>query len=50
MCTIFRKSIANEDGATAIIYGLTAVVAITALQPIGANLSADFQSVAAALR
>jgi len=54
MRTLVRKFIANEDGATAIEYGLIAaliaVVVITALTTIGTNLKADFTSVATALR
>ena len=54
MRTIFQNFIANDDGATAIEYGLIAaliaVVVITALTTIGTNLSANFQSVATALR
>jgi pilus assembly protein Flp/PilA len=54
MRKIFQNFIANDDGATAIEYGLIAaliaVVVITALTTIGTNLSANFQSVATALR
>jgi pilus assembly protein Flp/PilA len=51
---IFRNFIANEDGATAIEYGLIAVliavVIITALTTIGTNLNTNFTSVATSLR
>jgi pilus assembly protein Flp/PilA len=54
MRSLFAKFAANEDGATAIEYGLIAaliaVVIITALTTIGTNLSANFQSIASALR
>ena len=54
MRVLVQKFIANEDGATAIEYGLIAaliaVVVITALTTIGTNLNADFTSVATALR
>lgn len=44
----------NEDGATAIEYGLIAalisVVIIVAVQLVGTNLTATFNSVASALR
>jgi pilus assembly protein Flp/PilA len=54
MRVLVQKFIANEDGATAIEYGLIAaliaVVVITALTTIGTNLKADFTSVATALR
>jgi pilus assembly protein Flp/PilA len=54
MRSLFVKFAANEDGATAIEYGLIAaliaVVIITALTTIGTNLSANFQSIATALR
>ena len=45
----FRKLLANEDGATAIEYGLIAaliaVAAITALTSIGSNLNKTFTHV-----
>jgi pilus assembly protein Flp/PilA len=51
---ILRKFIANEDGATAIEYGLIAALIalfiITALTSIGTNLNTDFTSVASSLR
>jgi pilus assembly protein Flp/PilA len=54
MRSLLVKFAANEDGATAIEYGLIAaliaVVIITALTTIGTNLSANFQSIASALR
>ena len=50
----FVKMIRNEDGATAIEYGLIAaliaVAAITALTSIGSNLNGTFTNVATALR
>jgi pilus assembly protein Flp/PilA len=53
MRSLFVKFAANEDGATAIEYGLIAaliaVVIITALTTIGTTLSANFQSIATAL-
>ena len=54
MTALLKKFIANEDGATAIEYGLIAalisVVIITALTLVGNNLKADFTSVASSLR
>jgi pilus assembly protein Flp/PilA len=54
MRTLLNKFAADENGATAIEYGLIAaliaVVCITALTTVGTNLSASFQSVATALR
>ena len=50
----FNKLLRDEQGATAIEYGLIAaliaVVCITALTTVGTNLSASFQSIATALR
>ncbi|WP_426266732.1 Flp family type IVb pilin [Sphingomonas sp. LHG3443-2] len=47
--TNFTKMLANEDGATAIEYGLIAaliaVAAITALTAIGGNLNKTFTNV-----
>ena len=47
--TNFTKMLANEDGATAIEYGLIAaliaVAAITALTSIGTNLNKTFTNV-----
>ena len=52
--TTFQKLISNEDGATAIEYGLIAaliaVAAITAMGAIGTNLNSTFTNVATALR
>ncbi len=49
----FRRFVKNEDGATAIEYGLIAalisVVIIGAITTLGGNLSATFDQVAAAL-
>jgi pilus assembly protein Flp/PilA len=54
MRVLIQKFITNEDGATAIEYGLIAalisVVIIGALTTTGTNLKADFTSVATALR
>ena len=54
MKSVLSRFIANENGATAIEYGLIAaliaVVVITALTTIGTNLSADFTAVANNLR
>lgn len=48
--TNFTKMLKNEDGATAIEYGLIAaliaVAAITALTSIGTNLNKTFTNVA----
>jgi pilus assembly protein Flp/PilA len=50
----FVKMIRNEEGATAIEYGLIAaliaVAAITALGAIGTNLNGTFTNVATALK
>jgi pilus assembly protein Flp/PilA len=54
MKTLIAKFIRDDNGATAIEYGLIAaliaVVCITALTTTGTNLSASFQSIATALR
>ena len=54
MLKIARTFAADQNGATAIEYGLMAalisVVIIVALQTAGTNLIADFTSVATALR
>ena len=51
---IFGRFIANQNGATAIEYGLIAaliaVVIITALTTIGTNLNVQFTSIATSLR
>jgi pilus assembly protein Flp/PilA len=51
---MFSRFLRDESGATAIEYGLIAagiaVVIITAVQLIGTNLSATFQSVATAVK
>jgi pilus assembly protein Flp/PilA len=53
MRVLLKKFIANEDGATAIEYGLIAaliaVVIITVLTTIGTRLNTKFVSVAAGL-
>ena len=54
MIALMKKFVANQDGATAIEYGLIAalisVVIITALTAVGTNLNTDFTSVASSLR
>jgi pilus assembly protein Flp/PilA len=54
MQKLFRGFIANENGATAIEYGLIAaliaVVIITGLTTVGTNLNTDFASIATSLR
>lgn len=49
----FRKLRRNEDGATAIEYGLIAaliaVAAITAMQSLGTNLSTTFNKVSTSM-
>ena len=51
---IFAKFISNEDGATAIEYGLIAaliaVVIITGLKSVGTNLNTKLDSIANSLR
>jgi pilus assembly protein Flp/PilA len=51
---LFSRFLRDESGATAIEYGLIAagiaVVIITAVQLVGTNLSATFQSVATAVK
>ena len=53
MLTIFAKLLKNEDGATAIEYGLIAaliaVAAVTVMGTVGTNLSSTFNSVATSL-
>jgi pilus assembly protein Flp/PilA len=53
MKNLVSRFLANESGATAIEYGLIAagiaVVIIAAVQLIGTNLSATFQTIAAAV-
>ncbi|HWY60267.1 MAG TPA: Flp family type IVb pilin [Rhizomicrobium sp.] len=54
MQKLFARFIANENGATAIEYGLIAaliaVVIITGLTTVGTNLNTDFASIATSLR
>ena len=54
MVVMLKKFIANEDGATAIEYGLIAalisVVIIGVLTTVGSNLNTKFGSVATSLR
>lgn len=54
MTAMFKKFVLNQNGATAIEYGLIAaliaVVIIGALTTVGSNLSTDFTSVATSLR
>ena len=51
--SLFKEFLANEDGATAIEYGLIAaliaVVIITAVKTVGTNLTATFNKIAAGL-
>jgi pilus assembly protein Flp/PilA len=49
MKSLVQKFIANESGATAIEYGLIAVVVIAAVTKLGTNLSAKFNSIAVAV-
>ncbi len=53
MFAILTKLIKNEDGATAIEYGLIAaliaVAAVTVLGTVGTNLTATFSTVAGQL-
>jgi len=53
MQTLFHRLMRDNDGATAIEYGLIAaliaVVIIGVLTTVGTNLSTNFQSVATAL-
>ncbi len=50
MCATLLKLLKNEDGATAIEYGLIAaliaIVAISAFQLVGSNISSTFSNVA----
>ena len=50
---VFARLMRNENGATAIEYGLIAaliaVAAVTVMGTVGTNLSSTFNSVAAAL-
>ena len=52
--SLLSRFLSDESGATAIEYGLIAalisVVIITVLTTIGTNLTANFQSVATALK
>ncbi len=54
MTNMFKKFVSNQNGATAIEYGLIAaliaVVIIGALTTVGSNLNTDFTSVATSLR
>jgi pilus assembly protein Flp/PilA len=54
MRVILTKFVANEDGATAIEYGLIAaliaVVIITGLTAIGTSLNTQLNSIASSLR
>ena len=53
MFATFKKLLSNEDGATAIEYGLIAaliaVAAVTVMGTVGTNLKATFSSVASNL-
>ena len=50
MFALFAKLVRNEDGATAIEYGLIAaliaVAAVTVMGTVGTNLSSTFNTVA----
>jgi pilus assembly protein Flp/PilA len=50
MLAFFAKLLSNEDGATAIEYGLIAaliaVAAVTVMGTVGTNLSSTFNTVA----
>ncbi len=54
MTNLFSRFVRDENGATAIEYGLIAaliaVVVITALTNIGTNLETKFTSIATSLR
>ena len=54
MTALLKKFAADQNGATAIEYGLIAaliaVVVIGALTTVGTNLTTDFTAVATALR
>ena len=54
MTNLFSRFVRDENGATAIEYGLIAaliaVVVITALTSIGTNLSGKFNTIATSLR
>jgi pilus assembly protein Flp/PilA len=47
--TKFLKLIKNEEGATAIEYGLIAVAIITAVSTVGTQLNTTFSSVGSSL-
>ena len=53
MYATFKKLLKNEDGATAIEYGLIAaliaVAAVTVMGTVGTNLSGTFNSIATKL-
>ncbi len=53
MKTLINKFLNDEDGATAIEYGLIAaliaVAIITAVRAVGSNLNTTFEAVAAAV-
>ena len=46
---IIDELLKNEDGATAIEYGLIAVAAVVAMTAVGTNLTALFNSIAGSL-
>lgn len=54
MKNLIKKFVRDESGATAIEYGLIAagiaVVIIAAVQLVGSNLSATFQTIATAVQ
>ena len=49
MLRILIKLVRNEDGATAIEYGLIAVAAIAAFNAVGSSLTATFNNVSSKL-
>jgi len=50
MRKILTAFIANQDGATAIEYGLIAVVIITGLTTVGTTLNTNLSSIATSVR
>lgn len=49
MSALLKRFAANESGATAIEYGLIAVVIITAVSTLGTKVSSQFNKVGNAL-
>lgn len=50
MTNLFARFVKDESGATAIEYGLIAVVCIAVMTQIGTALQARFQEIATALQ